>query len=893
MSLFSRLANAVRGDRLSRSLDVELDTHLAELTDELVARGMPREDAIAEARRRFGNRGKQKEAAHDADTAVWLESVFADIRYALRTLRSAPAFTLVAVCSLALGIGANTAIFSLIDAVALRSLPVTRPWELSLIDQGKGLKPDYTFTNPLWEQIRARDSLFGAVFAYSSASFNLSTQGIEQPTAASTVSGDFFRGLGVQPVAGRLISAADDLPGCPLVTVLGDAFARARFGSAAAAVGKAIPIEGHPAVVIGVADPRFTGLEVGQRTDLYAPLCAEPILTGDPKVLTRRSRWYLKVMVRTRAGESLARTDATLHAIAPAVFQATVPGDWDKGGQQDYLKGTLSARSAAGGASGLRDNFETALEILMAVVGAVLLIACANIGALLSARAASRQREVAIRLAIGASHRRLIRQLLTESLTLAAAGAVLGVVFSHWATRLLVTMLSTSDRPVVIDLSTNQRVLAFAVVITVVAGVGFGLLPAWRASQTDPQSAMKSGGAVRSDRRRRLGHVLVGGQVAISLLLVACAGLLVGSFQRLMTADVGFTRDGIVLASLDFGNTGWKGERLVTEPVAILDRIRMLPGMSNAAMSWTTPVGHAGWNDLVHIPGYSPQHIDDSLAWFNQVSPGYFATMGTRLLTGRDVNDADIASHHNVVVINTTMAKKMFGTLSPLGRTYRTPDGDSLSVPWEVIGVIEDTKYAKVTEEPRAQGYYPMGVGNNNTSSYTYEIRTSRPMTEVTREVSRVAAEANPQIALQLNWLSQQINDSLARPRLLALLSGFFGLLALLLAMMGLYGTMSYNVAQRRGEIGIRIALGAGGQRVLGMVVGEASWIILGGVAGGLALVFAGTRLLGSFLYGVTATDPITLGGSVLLLAFTGLLASVVPAWRAARVDPVDALREQ
>jgi putative ABC transport system permease protein len=892
MSWLERVGNAIRPQRLSRELDVEIDTHLRERTDDLIAEGMARGAAEAEARRRFGNRGGQKERSHDIDTAAWLESIGADIRYALRALRRSPAFAAVAILSLALGIGANTAIFSLVDAVALRSLPVYRPEQLLLVNQGAP-DSDHYFTNPLWEAIRASSTDFAAAFAYSGDHFNLANGGEVQLAAGSLVSGGFFGHLGVRPVIGRVIVPADDVPGCPLVAVVSDGFAERRFGGAAAAVGRTITLGGHPAEVIGVADPSFTGLAVGVQTDVYAPLCAEPILTGSPDVLAARDRWFLNIMLRPRPGISPAAVDARLAAIAPGVYRATAPGGWSSAAQADYAKGKLAATPASRGLSDLRDTYRTALVVLMIVAGAVLLIACANIANLLMARAASRQRELAIRLAIGAARRRLVRQLLTESLVLSAAGAVLGGVFARGAGHLLVGLLSTGATQVHVDLSVDGRVLMFTMAVAMVTAILFGLAPAWRAARTDPQSAMKSGGAVRGGRGRRLGRALVTGQVALSLALVACAGLLMGSFRRLLTFDPGFRRDGVLLAEINLSAAGFKDRQPVTIATGLLARVRNLPGVQSASSSWTTPLGHAGWNDDVMVPGYHPARPGDSQVSFNQVSDGYFGTMGTRLLSGRDINADDIAGARSVAVINATMATRMFGAASPLGRTFRTPDGDSASPARVVIGVVADAKYRSLQEVSPASAYFPIGVGDNADGVLTFEIRSTGPLAPQVSAVKALASSVSPAISLRFTALSQQIADSLTRPRLLAVLSAFFGALALLLAMIGLYGTIAYNVTQRRGEIGMRIALGAGTRRVVGMVVADAGWIVATGVVIGVILSIAMTRFVGAFLFGVTPADPATLGVASSLLATAGLLAAVIPAWRAATVDPVTALREE
>jgi predicted permease len=459
---------------------------------------------------------------------------------------------------------------------------------------------------------------------------------------------------------------------------------------------------------------------------------------------------------------------------------------------------------------------------------------------------------------------------------------------------LLLGFLSTGRQSVSLDLALDWRILGFTLGVATITGVLFGLAPAWRAARVDPQTAMKSGGRgiAGADRRYRIGKALVVGQVALSLVLVAAAGLLVGSFRRLVTLDPGFRREGVLLAAMDLGGAGLKDEQLRTVPSEILRQIRAIPGVASASMSLVTPVGRAGWNDLVLAQGFRPTSFQDSLAFFNHVSDGYFATLGTELLAGRDISADDVAQGRSVAVIDQTMARRVFGMDAPIGRSFQTPVGDSASPPREVIGVVRDAKYQRLDEKPKATAYFPYGVGTQAGDRVNFEIRTARPIASVVRDVERIAGGQSPAIALEFTTLSIQVAESLTRPRVLAALSGFFGGLALLLAVIGLYGTMSYSVTQRRNEIGIRMALGAGSRRVLGGVIGEALRLVVTGVAVGAVLALASTRLIAAFLYGVAPKDPATLAISAGILAVIAMTSAAVPAWRAARLDPVSALRE-
>ncbi len=908
MAWYNRLANLLRPGSLSRDIDREMEFHIAERADELVRGGMDPESAAREARRRFGNRTIQKEHTRDTDIIVWLESAAADVRYALRALRGSPGFALVTILSLALGIGANTAIFSLTNTVVLESLPVQDPEELLDVTTGgknsrqgesHGGMSNPIFTNPIWEQIRdgVGKEVFSGVFAYGDTRFDLSNGGLVRYANGSWVSGDYFSTLGVHPSpgGGRLLQRSDDQRRCAPVAVVSDAFAQRELGGAASAVGRPISLDGHLFDVVGVVEPSFFGMEVGSSVDVYVPICAQAIVQG-PEVLDARSRWYLTVVGRPAPGFTEAQVRAALEARSPAIFAATLPPNWRAVDQDDYLKMTLGVQPAAGGLSTLRDRYERALYTLMVVVGVVLLIACANIANLLLARAAARQREIAVRLAIGSSRGRLVRQLLTESLLLSLLGAGVGLLFAQWASRLLVRYLSTgSGNGIWLDLGIDGRVLAFTVAVSVVTGILFGVAPAWRAVRVDPQQAMKAGGrgVVPGEGRQRAGKLLVVGQVALSLLLVMAAGLLLGSFRKLTTLDPGFRREGVLLAQLDLGKAGYTGPRLLDAHNELLRRARELQGVRSASTSIATPIGRMSWNDALVVPGYTPGGFRDALAFFNEVSDGYFATLGTALLAGRDFVPADQERPAPVAIINESAARHFFRGVSPIGRTFSVQRGDSTGPEMEVVGVVADAKYQSLTEENQPTVYIPFGAGSDPEKFINLELRADGPLTNLSGAVRDVVASVNPAISVDLTTLHAQVSASLARPRLLATLSGFFGALALLLAVIGLYGTLSYGVTRRRNEIGIRLALGAGRERVMRMVVSEAGRLVLIGTIAGVLLALATTRFVSSFLYGLEATDAVTLVISACVLGGVAMGAAFLPAWRASRLDPVEALREE
>jgi putative ABC transport system permease protein len=828
------------------------------------------------------------------------DAVFHDLRYALRALRRSPGFAAAAILSLALGIGANTAIFSLIDAVMLESLPVQHPEQLLQVMMGK---QSYNgWTNPTWEHLRDRQDVFSGVFAYGRWGFDLAAGGEARSVHGNYVSGQYFDTLSVRAALGRTLTLADDTRGCAGSAVLSYGFWQSEYGARADILGKPISIDRHPIEIVGVAEPGFNGTEVGASADVMVPLCAAAVIgSGYPGMLDINFYpvGWLQVMGRLKTGVSPSQATARLKTLAPQIYKST----FDQNGlaredgrqvrpeaREEYLRRTFDTQPAANGISYLRREYRQALIILMTIVALVLLIACANVANLLLARGAARQREIAIRMALGGGRGRLIRQLLTESLLLSGIGATLGILFAGWGARLLVRFL---DAP--LDLTVNVRVLVFTAGVAIITGLLFGIAPARRGTRVDPQSAMKANArGVIEGTKLGLGKVLVMAQMALSLLLVVGAGLMLSTFWKLISLDAGFERDHVLLVTVDLRHGHDPMDRWSAVYQQMLGELRTIPGVRAASVSSITPVCHCRWAGEVVVEGYTPKSRDDAMASFNNVSDGYFETVGTSIIGGRDFNNRDTLTSPKVAIVSQLFAQKYFSAVSPLGQHFRLRDGSTLNDPIEIVGIVKDAKYGSLRDDPSPFVFIPWSQGGAPGPLTGFELRAAvGAPTALISGVKSAIARMKPDVSIEFKTLAAKVDDSIEREKLLATLSGFFGALALLLATIGLYGVMSYNVARRRNEIGIRMALGAQQARVLRMVLGEVAVLIGIGLAAGIGAALAASRFVASFLYGLQLNDPWTLGIAAAILAMVAAIAGYLPARRASRLDPMTALRDE
>ncbi len=836
------------------------------------------------------------------NTIGFLETLLQDLRYGVRLLRLNPGFFAVATLSLALGVGANTAIFQLLDAVRLRNLPVRAAQELAQVRiaenehccNGNFSARNSNFTYAQWDQIRQRQQAFSGIFAFGDYRFTLTSGGEVRFAQGYWVSGDFFNTLGVAPLMGRLLSKEDDRPGCgsPGV-VLSYAFWHREFGGDASAIGRKLALDGHAFEVLGVTPASFFGVEVGRGFDVMAPVCSEPWAAGENSHIAKRNHWWLSIMGRLKPGWTATRAAAQLAAVSPTIFENTVPPNYTTENAKYYIGYKLTALPSGSGVSDLRRRYQDPLLMLLAIAGLVLLIACANLANLMLARASVREREIAVRLALGASRGRLIRQLLAESLLLACSGAVVGAVLAQFISTYLVSFLTTSDNPVFVDLSTDWRLLGFTAGLAILTCVLFGLVPALRATRTEPGAVMKASSRSMTAGRERFGlrRALVVSQVALSLVLLVGSLLFVRSLLNLLTLDPGFRAEGLLITSIDIARLDYSAARRATLYRQLLDQIRSIPGIESAAQAGIIPISGNRWNDRIQFPGEKAAGV--MVPNFSAVSTEYFRTLGSPLLVGRDFNDHDTPSSPRVAIVNQAFTRKFLKGASPMGKVIQTVTGPGEPEQiYQVVGLTKDAKYQSLRDEFSPTVFTASSQKETDTGT-SFIVRSRENLAPLLSSLKQTILGINPGISIQFQTFPSQVRDSLLRERLMAMLSGFFGLLAATLATIGLYGVISYMVAQRRKEIGIRIALGADRRSVLAMILGEAGRLVAIGLVIGLVLAVAAARAASSMLYGLQPHDPVTIALAVILLAAVALPASLLPASRAARMEPTAALREE
>ncbi|MGH9621599.1 MAG: ADOP family duplicated permease, partial [Bryobacteraceae bacterium] len=841
-----RLRTLFRRKHVERELDEELQFHLAQRVEQEIAAGKTPDEARHAALRAMEGVEQKKEQCRDARRVNWIEEFFRDLRYAFRHLSKSPGFTAVAILSLALGIGANTAIFSLINAVMLRDLPVKSPEQLVLLGKGQapGSNGGFAYTELysylFYQEFRQQNQVFSGVSAEFSSLFRrmhgeVGKSSHLEPMNLQLVSGTYFSMLGVKPILGHSFTAADDEPagGHPIAMISYSWWTR-RFGRDPSILGRTITFGSTAYTIIGVTPPEFFGTIVGESPDLWIPLSMEKQISPGWNGLDNTQFQSLWILGRLKPGVSLAQARANVNVAARQIWRSQAGSVLSKKQQQTLERAHIQITPIARGLSNVRSEFSLPLKILMALVGLVLLIACANIANLLLARATARQREIAVRMAIGAGRARLVRQMLTESLLLAFVGGALGILFAFWAGHVLLGMVSAGPTPLPVNVSPDARVLFFTCIVSLVTALLFGSAPALRATRIDLTPALKEGrGAVSAASHNRLAHTLIVLQVALSLVLLIGAALFLRTLVDLSNVDTGFNKSNVLLFSTDAAAIGYKeNSRLTNLYRQIEERVSVQPGVRAASVSALT--FHQGqWISSVTVEGRTPVSGDRTGIYGNTVGPGYFATMGIPLLAGRVFNSHDTAKSPKVAVINETMARRLFPGASPIGRRFGMGTDPKHSGDIEVVGVVKDAKYQSLREEPSPTAYYPcaQSSGYFNDLEVRYAGDRAAIIKEVRRSVDKV--DRNLPVSYQ-RTLAQQVEQSITSATLVAQLSTFFGLVALLLACLGIYGLMSYAVTRRTSEIGIRMALGAERSNVLWIVMRESLLLAGLGIAVGL-----------------------------------------------------------
>lgn len=847
-----------------------------------------------------------------------MDTLWQDLRYALRMLAKTPGFTAVAILTLALGIGANAAIFSLLNTVLLENLPVRDPGGLYLLGNGRnwgfisGISQSVqVFSVPLYEYLRSNDAAFSEMCAFSSSDTSLAvrppgTDRIE-PAEGKLVSGSYFSVLGVNPIFGRAISADDDTtPGAHPVTVVSYRFWSTRLGHDPTAVGKTLAVNGTTFTIIGVAPPEFFGETLESNpSDMWFPLSMQGQIIPTQKLLDASDVFWLQIMGRLNPGASVAQAAAQTTTLTHQQITATLSGAILTPEVRAAIdRSHVDLTPGGPGISHIRSRYSTPLHLLMGMVAAILLIACLNIANLLLARAAARQRELSVRVALGAARSRLIRQLLTESMLLALIGGVLGLVIARWSTRALISLAFGPGQYFPMDSVMSARVLAFAFGVCMVTGIVFGLLPAFRASRNELTGGMKVRTLGSGTRRGRvsLQSALIVAQVALSLVLIVSSGLFIRSLVRLETQDMGFDHHKIVNAHLNPQIAGYAPEQLPALYDRILDKVRALPGVEHASLSLYSPMSGNQWSSNISAEpaasGGSP--LQDN-AWWTRITPDFFATLGMPLRLGRTLTISDGPSAPRVAVVNEAFARTFFSGANPVGRHFGWGHNDTEI---EIVGVVADAKYDDPQDAPAPMFYLPM-FQRTGTSDYEsiraqtvsmyandLEVRALGDPAGIEQIIRSALAEAAPNIpVVRVEAFDQQIARTLTQERLITNLAAGFGVLALFIACIGLYGLMSYVLARRTREFGLRKALGAQSGGILRIALGQGLTLVVAGVVIGLAGSFAASRLFASLLYNTAPVDVLSYLGGAGLLAVIGLIASYIPARRAARVDPMVALR--
>ncbi|HYA64586.1 MAG TPA: ABC transporter permease [Candidatus Sulfotelmatobacter sp.] len=836
-----------------------------------------------------------------------METFWQDIRFGLRMLAKNPGFTAVAVLTLALGIGANTAIFSVINAIMLRALPVRHPEQLVTMGNparvhswGTGTPRTDVFSYPLYREVRDHNNVFSSVLASSRLeNLRITIEGGPENVSGRLVTENYFQTLGIEALLGRTFTADEDrIPGGDPVVVISYGYWQRRFSGDPAVIGRKVRLDNYPFTIIGVAPPGFFGEVVGDRPDLWAPMMMQPQLMPGRDFLENVNTASLLLMGRLKPGATIEQARGNVNEVVKQALTVTLGARLSSDDREAMQKTKITVEVSRGGRglSRLRQEFATPLLLLMALVVLVLLVACVNVANLMLASTAVRQREIAVRFAMGAPPSRIVRQFLTESLLLASLGGVLGLVLANWGAAALVGLANanrSTSNP--LALGFDWRVLGFTAAICLSAGIVFGLAPALGSLYMKLGLALKEGGRdPGTGPRRRFSHLLVSLQIALGVLVLMTAGLLVRSLRNLQEADLGYSRDQLLLARVDVLASGYKGPALQNVTTELLGRLSALPGVRSVTVSSNGLFSGTESSDGIRIDGVASGNDEDNVTNDDEVGPNYFSTIGVPIVLGREITPQDYSTVAPVAVVNETFAKFYFGGRNPLGHKIFLQDSDHPGQPpYEIVGVARDVQDHSLREAPRRRMYAPLGSATfDQNGAFNFELRAIGNPQALINSVRSTIRELNPDLVIDnVETAGDLVADTLTSQALVAKLSSFFGALVLLLVCVGLYGSMAYNVTARTKEIGVRMALGATRRGVIWLVTREA-WIVLAvGVAIGIPAGIAATRLFKTMLFGVNKSDPLSIAAAILTLFAVSVAAAVIPARRATNVDPVVALR--
>ena len=909
-SFTSGLRALFRRDQRNAEIHEELSSFLDASVAHKMRLGMSREQALRAARAEIGSAEAVRHKVWSAGWESFVDSLWQDVRIAVRQIVRSPASSAVAILSLALGIGANTAIFTLMNDLLLKRLPVHDPQQLVSFGEGN-IDGTMELSNPgpidifpyeFYRRISAKQDQFQGITAFASFPTMVSVRtGSAGPATQATshlVSGNFFSVLGADPLLGRTLSPADTaVTGRNPVAVISHRYWQQALASDPQVIGHILTIDGTAFTVVGVMPPQFYGVSLDEwLPDMWLPITMQPQVMQGPSLLNPDGLFWIHMMARRHPGIPAGKTQAWVTAQLQQFLIDRAGGQITNDRRNAIAGSYIPLLPGESGISPMRSHLRAPLAVLMGIVGMVLLIACANLANLLLARAAAREHEFSTRLALGCNRARIIRQILTETLVLALAGGAVGLAFAFLGTRVLIAFIAGSGAHSALSATPDLRVLAFTFTVCIVTGLLFGITPAWRGSRSSAAGALNATtrtatGAARH-RGRLLPRTLVVVQVVLSLVLLAGAGLLLRSLHNLRAQDLGFNRTNVLLIRTNPKFAGYRPEQLNALYNRVLERIDALPGVRSATLSGAPPMSRGTWGSPIFIDGRPAAPNEDVSTMLNRVTAGYFETLGIPLLRGRTIGSDDTASSTKAVVINQTLADRYFPKGDAIGHTFRIAD-PAVPGTWQIVGIVRDTKYHGPADQPEPMAWLAVEqITGDDQFAYCLQILTSGDPAAITSEVRSALVQIDPNLPiLETATLAEEVDTLLDLPKFLTRLSGFFSALALLLACIGLYGVMSYNVVRRTSEIGIRMALGAARSRVLWMVLRE-SLLLLGiGLALGIPASLAAARVIRAGLFGITPTDPLTLAAAVLMLTGVILFAAWLPARKATRIDPVIALR--